>query len=117
MGGLTAPYFFVQKELFMSFARITKNVLTTLNTVFGDDVTYNYSSGISPASTLKGVFDNAFIEIQGVTTLKPVLKVLLSDLSEEPVENDYLTIDSIVYTVLDSQPDSYGATLLILEKT
>jgi hypothetical protein len=99
----------------MAFSDLSKAVLKTVNNVFGVSISYTHISG-SPPAVIKGVFDNAFVEIQGVTTLKPVLKIQLSDLIEEPIELDRVVIDSITYTVLDSQPDIYGATLLILEK-
>lgn len=95
----------------MSFESIIK----TINSVFGTSVTYSYISG-DPNSTLKGVFDNAFVEVNGVSTRKPILKIALIDLTSEPVEGDTLLIGSTSYTVQDHQPDSFGTTVLILEK-
>jgi hypothetical protein len=95
---------------------IFDSVNSTINSVFGSQVIYSYLDG-SPDSTIKGVFENAFIEINGVLTKKPVLKnVLLSALSAEPVEGDSVEINSISYSVLEHHPDSFGTTTLILEK-
>lgn len=82
--------------------------------VFGEDCTYTPSGG-SPVS-IKGVFDNAFIEVEGVMSLKPVIRINLSDLEDAPGKGDQVTINSITYDVKESQPDSHGGTTLILKK-
>lgn len=91
-------------------------LISTINSVFGSEATYSYLDG-SPDSAIKGVFDNAFVEVNGVATKKPALKnVNLSDLSAEPVEGDTVTINSVGYTVMGHEPDGHGTTILILEK-
>lgn len=91
-------------------------LISTINSVFGSDITYSYLDG-SPDSAIKGVFDNAFVEVNGISTKKPVLRnVKLSDLSAEPVEGDTVTISSVEYTVREHEPDGHGTTILILEK-
>jgi hypothetical protein len=99
----------------MGISRIFDSVINTVNSVWGTSVIYTYLVD-STTSTLKGVFDNAFIEVNGVTTKKPVLTIKLSDLDDEPVEGDTVLIGSVLYMVRDHQPDSFGSTTLILEK-
>ncbi len=99
----------------MSFSNASSAVLKLVNRVMGIAVTYTYLES-GETSEIKGVFDNAFVEILGVSTLKPILKIRLSDLDAEPLEGDTVSIDSVEYKVLDHQPDSHGASVIILQK-
>lgn len=100
----------------MSFSNASSALIKATNKVFGTSVVYTYLAG-GPTSTITGVFDNAFVEVQGFNTLKPVFRIRLADLTADPVEGDTLSINSVGYTVMNSQPDSFGASTLILEKT
>lgn len=92
------------------------SVFKTVNKVFGTEIEYSYLSG--GTSTIRGVFDNEFVEIDGVGSRKPILKnVRRSDLTANPVEGDTLDINGVSYTVVESQADSVGTLILILEKT
>ncbi len=99
----------------MSFSRASDAVLKAVNSVFGTSATYTYSADDS-TSTIKGVFDNAFVEIQGITSMKPIFKIRLADLDAEPVQGDTVLINSILYVVQDSQSDAHGGSTLILER-
>lgn len=99
----------------MSFKNAQDAVLKATNKVFGDDVIYTYASD-STTAEIKGVFDNAFIEINGISTKKPILRIRLADLAAEPADTDTATINSVVYIVRDHEPDNFGGTTLILEK-
>ena len=94
------------------------SLFSSINSVFGSTVTYSYQDG-SPDSEIKGVFDNGFVEVNGIESKRPVLKnVKLTDLtSKEPVEGDSVQINSISYMVRYHEPDSFGTTTLILERT
>jgi Mg/Co/Ni transporter MgtE len=101
----------------MSFSDAFDALVNTVNSVFGSTVTYSYLNG-DPDSEIEAVFDNAFVEVNGVTTQKPILKnVRLEDLTSAPVQGDTVTINEIEYTVQDSQLDTFGTTTLILEKS
>lgn len=99
----------------MSFRNAQDALIKAAHKVFGEDVIYTYASD-SSTSQIKGVFDNAFIEVNGVSTKKPVLRIRLDDLDAEPVEGDTISLNSVEYLVRDHEPDSYGSTTLILEK-
>lgn len=91
------------------------SVFKIVNKVFGTSSTYTYlSSGLT--YTIKGVFDNAYVEINGVSTRKPIFKIRLADLTATPVEGDTILISSVSYKIMDSQPDGVGTSILILEK-
>ena len=95
---------------------IFDGLISSINSVFGSTVTYSYQDG-SPDSEIKGVFDNAFVEVNGIESKRPILKnVKLTDLTAEPAEGDTVEIDSTSYTVRWHEPDSFGSTTLILEK-
>jgi hypothetical protein len=98
----------------MSFENAFKSVLKTVNLVFGSPVTYKDSN--DDVTEIKGVFGNDFVEQLGVATLSPTLKIRLADLALEPAEDDTVLVNSTTYKVLGSQPDSFGATTLILQK-
>lgn len=91
-------------------------VFKTINKVFGPDRVYSYLSG--GTSTIKGVFDNEYVEIDGAGSRQPILKnVRRSELLADPVEGDTVDIDSVIYRVVLSQADTHGTLILILEKT
>lgn len=98
----------------MSFDNAIKSVNKIVTKVMGKNVVYTYLSG--GTSDIRGVFDNAFVEVQGVSSLKPILKIRLEDLTQEPAEGDLVNVNSTDYLVLDSQQDSFGWAVLILEK-
>lgn len=98
----------------MSFSDAADAVLKATNRTFGTTCTYTYLAG--GTSSISGVFDNAFVEIEGFITKKPTLRIRLADLDSDPVEGDEVTINSTEYTVRENRVDSFGGSLLILEK-
>lgn len=93
--------------------------MKVVNKTFGTEVTYTHIEDGS-VETIKGVFDNAYTEISTgsvpIMSSSPILKIVLKDLSKEPEQGDLVVVNSVEYTVNESQPDSYGAAVLILEK-
>ena len=99
----------------MSFTKATEALLNAVNKTFGTTATYTYASD-STTTEVKGVFNNDFVEVQGIVTRAPSFRMKLSDLTDEPTETDTITINSIIYVVREHQPDSHGATTIILER-
>lgn len=97
-----------------NFKQLEKNVVDICQQTIGRDVLYTPVLGAP--TTIKGVYDNAFIEVLGVTSLKPVLRINLNDLITPPAKGDTVTIDSVIYKVTESRPDGFGGSLLILMK-
>lgn len=98
------------------FSNATGSLIKNINNFFGDEVVYTYKAG--GTSTISAVFENAYVEVLGVTSLKPILKnVQLTDLTSTPVKGDSVTINAVAYRVVDPQLDGNGSCLLILEKT
>lgn len=98
----------------MSFRDLEAAVLNTTNSTFGTVATYTPIVG-SPVS-ITGVFDNAYIEVDTVSSLKPVFRIVLSDLALAPAKGDQVEINSVNYRVIASEVDSYGGSLLILQR-
>lgn len=92
---------------------ITADLGTFLNTgEFAVDITFG-------AGTIKGIFDNEFIESNqdeiSVEDLQPQVIVKSSDIPGL-AHGDTMTIESVVYNVVGIQPDGTGLTLVILSK-
>ncbi len=98
----------------MSFKTLSQSVLGLCNRVLGEEVAYTPSGG--SASTISAIFDNAWVDIDGVPLLKPVLRIVLEDLDELPGKGDTVEIESIDYKVMESRLDGYGGSTLILQK-
>lgn len=100
----------------MSFEDTKDAMFDEINSVFGQDVIYTFIADSSTV-TIRGVFENAFVEVDGISTKQPILRnVILEELGADPVEGDQVEIDSIDYVVRYHEPDSHGSTTLILEK-
>lgn len=98
------------------FSNIANALFKPINKILGDELTYTYKVGGS--DLISAVFENAYIEVQGVSTLKPILRnVVRSELDHVPVKGDSVSIGGVAYRVVDPQSDGLGSYLLILEKT
>lgn len=98
----------------MSFRNLEDAVIDLCGQVMGQSVTYTPTVG-SPV-TINGVFDNSYVDIDGVVSLKPTLRINLSDLASAPAKGDSVSISSVSYRVLESRADGYGGSTLILQK-
>lgn len=98
------------------FSNTASALFKGLNKFFGDTIIYTYKVG--GTTSISAVFENAYVEVLGVSSLKPILKnVQRSDLLYTPVKGDSVSISSVAYRVVDPQSDGVGSYLLILEKT
>lgn len=98
----------------MSFKALEESVLGNALSAFGESVTYSHAAG--GTSTIKAIFDNQFVAVQETATYSPTLKVRLSDLLLQPSKGDSVSISSVNYRVLESRPDGFGGSTLILQK-
>ena len=74
-----------------------------------------YAHTSSKTTTIKGIYDNEYLEVLDAKTSTPVFVCATSDVSA--VKNgDKLTVNSTVYTIRNTQPDGTGVTRLELEK-
>lgn len=85
---------------------------------FGVVATYTPSGGAS--STVNGIFDNDFIEVDagggvGVALQQPRFHCRTADVSSAS-EGDALVVSGTNYTIRIVQDDGTGMTMLVLEK-
>lgn len=64
------------------------------------------------ATPINVIFDAAYLEALGVSSTNPVALAKASDVAEADVGKT-LTINSVVYTIKDRQPQDDGATVLL----
>jgi hypothetical protein len=98
----------------MSFKAIEQMVVDQCNSTMGQDVTYTSSD--DSETELKAVFSNAWVHVNGVDSLRPILRISLADLELPPARADGVLIDEVEYRVDEIQPDGFGGTTLILKK-
>lgn len=84
---------------------------------FGTAATYTPQGGV--ASTVNGIFDNDFIEVDagggvGVALQQPRFLCRTADVSSAS-EGDALVINTVNYTIRIVQDDGTGITTLVLE--
>ncbi len=96
------------------FRTLEENVVSLCQETMGQDVDYTpYGHSVE---TIKGIFDNAYVDIEGVVSLKPVLRIKLDDLSFAPSKRDTVVIQDITYRVMESREDGFGGSTLILQR-
>jgi hypothetical protein len=98
----------------MSFRDIEQSIVSQTIDILGRDITYTPITG-DPVE-IKGLFDNAYVEIDGMMSLKAILRIDLADLALLPAKGDEVTIASTDYAVTESREDGHGGTTLILMK-
>ncbi|MEW6612702.1 MAG: hypothetical protein AB1409_08175 [Pseudomonadota bacterium] len=66
--------------------------------------------------SVRGIFDNAFVEQLGVEGLRPTFTAPTASLPAVS-HGTVVTINAVSYRSIGVQPDGTGVTLLILERT
>lgn len=78
----------------------------------GFAVTANYDSG----TTIKGILDDGYVEVQGVEATRPMFTCAASDVSGV-VHGKSLVVGGTTYSVVGVQPDQTGDfTTLVLSE-
>lgn len=94
------------------FKTLGQQVIDQSQKVMGQDVIYTPDAG--DTVTIKGIFDNKYIEIDNIVTLRPTLRISLGDLVDPPAPGDTVEINGEDYNVRESHEDGFGGSLLIL---
>ncbi len=97
------------------FKTLEKLVAKTTIRTAGRLVTYHYLPEAQDA-TIKGVFDNANVEIHGVSTTNPLITFYEGDLLRTPSTLDKITIESALYKIIDIRSDGVSGVVLILQE-
>jgi len=88
--------------------------------MFAEDLTAFFNTDeFAIAATLQGsatpvnvIFDAAHLEALGVSSANPVALAVASDVADGDIGKT-LTINAVVYTIRDRQPQDDGATVLL----
>jgi len=67
------------------------------------------------ASTVNGIMEDQFVEVNGMEATKPTFLCAEADVSGI-AHGSSITINAIVYSVVGHQPDGTGLILLILQE-
>jgi hypothetical protein len=98
----------------MSLKTLLDSVVRLTGDVWGESVSYTPNGG--SLQTMQGIFTNAWVDIEGVVTLKPTLRIRLGDLTALPAKGDAVVIETVNYRVMESRLDAFGGSTLILQK-
>lgn len=90
--------------------------------LLGEPVIYSPAAGGS--FTIRGVFDEAFKEVQldndgaPMTSVSPILGMQPGDLPAPPLKGDHLTLvrTGDLFRVKEVRPDSHGGAILLLNE-
>lgn len=97
------------------FKKLEATAVKVVNKVIGRTVTYNLKPE-GDSISIKGVFSNAYIEVHGVETTHPVLRVNGADIERRPSIKDTVVIESITWRVTEVRDDGFGGYTLLVQK-
>jgi len=102
------------------FGEMTKALSAIVLTTFGEPVVFHIE-GQPEALPGRGVFTAMHQAVDAssgvaVSTVQPVLEVRQADLPAMPTEGDAVTVQGVLYLIVDVRPDGHGFLKLMLHK-
>jgi hypothetical protein len=102
------------------FGDLTRAMSAIVLTTFGEPVVFHLE-GQPQALAGRGVFTAAHQEVDAstgvpVSLVQPVLEVRQTDLPAAPTEGDAVTVQGVLYLIVEVRPDSHGFLKLMLHK-
>ena len=102
------------------FGEMTKALSAIVLTTFGEPVVFHLDGQGAPIDST-GVFTAVHQAVDAITgvavsTVQPVLEVRQSDLPATPTEGDAVTVQGVLYLIVDVRPDGHGFLKLMLHK-
>ena len=102
------------------FGDLTRAMSAIVLTTFGEPVVFHIE-GQPQALAGRGVFSAAHQEVDATTgvpvsTVQPVLEVWQADLPANPTEGDAVTVQGVLYLIVEVRPDGHGFLKLMLHK-
>jgi hypothetical protein len=80
---------------------------------FFDDADFAIAAALQGVGTpINVIFDAAHLEVLGVSSANPVALAQASDVADSDIGKT-LTVNAVVYTIRDRQPQDDGATVLL----
>ena len=102
------------------FGDLTRAMSSIVLTTFGEPVVFHLE-GQPQALAGRGVFTAAHQEVDAstgvpVSMVQPVLEVRQADLPATPTEGDAVTVQGVLYLIVEVRPDGHGFLKLMLHK-
>lgn len=102
------------------FGDLTQAMSAIVLTTFGEPVVFHLE-GQAEALPGRGVFSAAYQEVDAstgvpVSMAQPVLEVRQADLPATPTEGDAVTVQGVLYLIVEVRPDGHGFLKLMLHK-
>lgn len=102
------------------FGDLTRAMSSIVLTTFGEPVVFHLE-GQAEALPGRGVFSAAYQEVDAstgvpVSMVQPVLEVRQADLPATPSEGDAVTVQGVLYLIVEVRPDGHGFLKLMLHK-
>ena len=102
------------------FSDLTKALSSAVLTTFGEPVVFHIE-GQAEALQGCGVFTAMHQDVDAstgvpVSMVQPVLEVRQTDLPVIPTEGDAVTVQGVLYLIVDVRPDGHGFLKLMLHK-
>ncbi|MEK7214396.1 MAG: hypothetical protein AAB289_02215 [Chloroflexota bacterium] len=102
------------------FGDLTRAMSAIVLTTFGEPVVFHIE-GQAEALPGRGVFSAANQEVDAstgvpVSMVQPVLEVRQADLPATPTEGDAVTVQGVLYLIVEVRPDGHGFLKLMLHK-
>lgn len=102
------------------FADLTRQMSATVLATFGEPVVFHIEGLAAPIDGT-GVFTAAHQDVDAstgvpVSMVQPVLEVRQSDLPATPTDGDAVTVQGVLYLIVEVRPDGHGFLKLILHK-
>jgi hypothetical protein len=102
------------------FGDLTRAMSSIVLTTFGEPVVFHLE-GQAEALPGRGVFTAAYQEVDAstgvpVSMIQPVLEVRQADLPATPTEGDAVTVQGVLYLIVEVRPDGHGFLKLMLHR-
>ena len=102
------------------FGDLTRAMSSIVLTTFGEPVVFHLE-GQAEALPGRGVFTAAYQEVDAstgvpVSMIQPVLDVRQADLPATPTEGDAVTVQGVLYLIVEVRPDGHGFLKLMLHR-
>ena len=102
------------------FGDLTRAMSSIVLTTFGEPVVFHLEGQAAPIDGT-GVFTAIHQDVDAstgvpVSMVQPVLEVRQSDLPATPTEGDAVTVQGVLYLIVEVRPDGHGFLKLMLHK-
>lgn len=103
------------------FGDMTKALSAIVLTTFGEPVVFHLE-GQAASIDSTGVFTAMHQAVDpgtgvAVSSVQPLLEVVAANLPRAPSEGDAVTVQGVLYLIVDVQPDGHGFLKLLLHKS